>query len=228
MLKKIIFIFIFWLATISIQAQFRIENDTLYAYDFAGKTSSSFVDIIAHTRIYQTGIAPERVKWVRSTNQLPDPAWASAVCDIVACRGTDVDTGSFPFEVGDSGQLSFHFYSKNVSASSKMIVRFSRALNPLEYTDVVIFATAWNPVGINPVNHPVTSSSPNPVQNSVRLSNNLIEDGRLEIFNSLGQTVMSIPFNNNMTIDIKDLPAGIYMVKIFDEVHSSFSRVVKE
>ncbi len=228
MLKRIILIFIMGLAIHSAQSQFRIENDTLYAYDFAGKTPSSFVDIIAHTRIYQTGIAPDLVQWVRSTNQLPDPAWESAVCDIVACRGTDVDTGSFLFDTGDSGQLSFHFYAKNVNASSKMIVRFSRVSNPLEYTDIVIFATAWKPVGINPIHNSVTSSIPNPAQNAITFNNNMIENGTLEVYNAVGQALLSMSFTNNMTVDIKDFAVGIYTVKIFDGSNSSFSRIIKE
>ena len=228
MFKRIALIIICGLAALTAQSQFRIEKDTIYTYDFAGKTPSSFVDIIAETHIYQTGTSPDMIQWVRSTNQLPDPAWASAVCDIVACRGTDVDTGSFLFEAGDSGKLSFHFYTKNVNASGKMIVRFSRVSNPLEYTDVVIFATAWKPVGINTINSSVTRSTPNPAQNAITFSNNMIESGKLELCNALGQVVLSMDYINNMTIDLLNFAPGIYVVKLTDAFHTSFTRIVKE
>lgn len=229
MFKKIALIIGIWsLLTPKAQSQFRIENDTLYAYDFAGKTPTSFVDIIAQTHIYQTGTSSDLIQWVRSTNQLPNPAWESAVCDIVACRGTDVDTGSFLFEAGDSGKLSFHFYTKNSNASGKMVVRFSRVSNPLEYTDVVIFATAWKPVGINAINNSVTSSTPNPAQNIITISNDLIENGQLELYNAMGQLILSMDYVNNMSVNLEGLMSGIYIVKVADSSQTSFSRIVKE
>jgi len=216
------------MAAFSAKAQFKVTNDSLYAYGYAGTSSSSFVDLEAETHIYNLSFNAEVIKWVRTTNQLPSSEWTSAVCDIVACRGSDVDTGSFVFNPGDSGILFFHFYTKNVNASGKMVVRFSRAANPLDYVDVVTFATAWKPVGINPVNTAVTSIAPNPAKNTVVFTNTLIASGQIEIYNAMGQIVLSMDYTNGMQLDIQNLSSGIYTLKISDDLNTSISKIIKE
>lgn len=228
MLKKYIVIFVIGLSTLPVKAQFKIVNDTLYCYAFAGTSPSSFIEIFGETHIIHTGSTAEVIKWVRTVNQLPDPTWTSAVCDIESCKPPEVDTGSFVFEPGDTGYMSFHFYTKNVSASGKMVVRFSRASNPLEYVDIVTFGTTWKPVSINQVTNSITSSTPNPAQNTITFNNNLIEQGKLEIYNAIGQVMAIMDYNNNMTVNIVDLPSGIYTVRISDALYTSFSRIIKE
>jgi hypothetical protein len=228
MFKRITFIFVFVLASLSAKAQFKIESDTLYAYGYAGTSASDFIDIEAETHIYNLSLGSEVIKWVRTVNQLPDPAWTSAVCDIVSCKGTDVDTGSFLFDPNDTGKLYFHFYTKNVNASGKMVVRFSRAANPLDYVDVVSFVTAWKPLSIDKISNSITNVVPNPAKNSVIFNNDKIEHGKIEILNTLGQVVLSTDFDNHMTVDIRDYNTGIYTVKISNASYTSVSRIVKE
>jgi hypothetical protein len=228
MFKRITFLFVVALASLSANAQFKVEEDTLYAYGFAGTNSLDLTDIPAETHIMHMGLSNEMINWRRTVNDLPDPEWTSAVCDIVFCRGPEVDTGSFMFEAGDTGFLSFHFYPKNIKGDAKMVVRFSRASNPLEYVDVVIMGRAWKPVGISAVNTSVTSVMPNPAKTAVTFSNDKIENGNLEVYNAMGQLVLSTTYANLMTLDIKDFASGIYTVKISDATHTSVSRIVKE
>jgi hypothetical protein len=228
MFKRITFLFVLGLAGLSANAQFKIEEDTLHAYGYAGKTSAEFVDISTETHIYFLGSTPERIKWVRSTNDLPDPEWTSAVCDIESCKSAETDTGSFMFFPEDSGKLSFHFYTKNVNNSGKMVVRFFRASNPLDFEEVVIFATAWKPVGIDMISTSVTSAVPNPSQGLVRLNNSMIENGKLEMFNLNGQLVFSMDYSNNMEIQMNDFAPGIYTIRISDASNISCSRIIKE
>ncbi len=223
MFKRITFIFVFTLAALSAKAQFKIENDTLYAEGFANN-----FDLYAETHIYSLAIGPQLINWQRTLNQLPDPKWTSAVCDIVSCKSVTTDTGSFIFDPGDTGFLSFHFYPTNFNASGKMIVRFSLASDPLQAVDVVINARGWKPVGIDQIQHSVTKATPNPAQNTVTFNNDRIKQGKLEVYNAIGQMVLSLDYNNNMTVDIMDFAPGIYTVKIFDESHTSFSKIIKE
>lgn len=228
MLKKYLVIFVIGLTALSAKAQFKIVNDSLYCYGFAGTTPSSFIEIYGETHIIHTGSTAEVIKWIRIVNQLPDTTWTSAVCDIISCKPPEVDSDSFIFEPGDTGYMSFHFYSKNVSGSGKMIVRFYRASNPLEYVDIVTFGTTWKPVSVNQVNTSITSSTPNPAQNTITFNNNLIEHGKLEIFNSMGQVMTVMGYSNDMTLNIIDFPSGVYIVRISDSNSTSFSRIVKE
>ena len=228
MFKRITFVFIAVLTSVSVRAQFHIEDDTLYTYGFAGKTASDFIDIEAETKIKHLGSSPEVIKWVRTENQLPSTEWTSAVCDIIACRSADTDTGSFLFNPGDSGKLYFHFYTKNVNASGKMVVRFSRASDPLQYQDIVTFITAWKPVGINTLASSVTRAFPNPAKDEVTFSNNMIDEGRIEIYNAMGQMVSQGDFINNMSVDIRDFSHGLYTVKISNSLYTSVSIIVKQ
>jgi hypothetical protein len=229
MFKRITFIFVLALGAVSAQAQFSVDEDTLYAYGFAGKTSAEFVDIEAETMIRHTGSTPQRINWIRSENDLPSMDWSSAVCDIISCRSAEVDTGSFFFSPGDTGGLFFHFYTKNVNASGKMVVRFSSADNPLDYVDVVTFATAWKPVGLQSVNkNSKTVVTPNPAKNSITFVNDNISAGTIEFYNTVGQVVLTMPYNNEMSVDVSGLSSGVYTVKIASASQASFSKIIKE
>src|SRR5690606_7011963 len=117
-------------------------------YGFAPMNSSEFVDLNAEVHIKSLSISGERISWVRTIEDLPDTSWTSAVCDIVSCRGPEVDTGSFYFEPLDSGILSFHFYPTVNAGKGQMTVKFYRDNNPLEFVEIVTFIHAWKPVSI--------------------------------------------------------------------------------
>lgn len=227
MIKKLLIVIIF-LVALQANAQFKIVNDTLYGYGFAGKNSTDFVEIIGETHIIHLGTVPEIIKWVRTVNEFPDPAWTSAVCDIVSCRPPEVDTGSFLFEAGDTGYMSFHFYVKNIKGTGKMVVRFSRANNPSEYVDLVTYGTAWGPLSVNGINTAVTFSSPNPVHDVVNFNNSHIQEGNLEIYNNMGQLIDKMDYYSNISLNLINYPSGIYVIKISNSSFTSFSRIIKE
>lgn len=227
MLKRILFV-CFVAVTASLQAQFKITEDTLYAYGFAGTKPTDFFEIYAETHIISLSNSDERIQWIRSTNDLPTADWTSAVCDIVACRSSETDTGSFLFEKGDTGFMSFHFYVKNVKGNGKMVVRFFRTSNPMEYVDIVTFGTSWKPVGIHDLNISMTSVNPNPARNVIQLSNDRIETGNFEILNALGQVVMTGIYVNNMQMDISGISHGVYSLRVYNGFSSSVTRLVKE
>lgn len=57
---------------------------------------------------------------------------------------------------------------------------------------------------------------PNPAQNSIRIGTNgvMVENGKLSILSSVGQTVYSTSFRSSDEIDISSLPNGIYFVHL--------------
>src|SRR5574343_573434 len=107
MLKRLLLVCTLAFAVNS-QAQFEIEHDTLYALGYAGNSASSFIDLVAHSKIRHTAMSMETIKWVRTTNTLQSSEWTSAVCDIVSCRGTEVDTVSFQGVCMESGAVCGH------------------------------------------------------------------------------------------------------------------------
>ncbi len=58
---------------------------------------------------------------------------------------------------------------------------------------------------------------PNPAQNTLELTTEFIGDNEVQIINSLGQIVKEFTFEFNTIVDIEDLNAGIYFVKIMGE-----------
>ena len=227
MLKRILLICTLAFA-VSSQAQFKIEHDTLYAYGYASKTAGAFVDLEAHSKIKHTAMSQETIKWVRTTNTLQSTEWTSAVCDILSCRGVEVDTGSFQLSGMDSGSLSFHFYPKNVRGSGKMIVRFFRENNPMDYHDVVILCQAWKPTSINAISNELTSVYPNPCATMISVNNSVIANGTYSILNSFGQVISTNEYVNGMTISTADLSSGVYTIIIKDGVNTAAKQFVKE
>jgi hypothetical protein len=227
MLKRLLLICTLAFALNS-QAQFEIEHDTLYALGYAGKTASSFVDLEAHSKIKHTAMSQETIKWVRTTNTLQSSEWTSAVCDIISCRGTEVDTGSFQISGMDSGSLSFHFYPKNVRGTGTMVVRFFRENNPMDYHDVVIMCQAWTATSVNTISSELTSVYPNPCAAMISVNNSVIANGTYSILNSFGQTISTSEFVNDMTISTADLSSGVYTIIIKDGVNTSAKQFVKE
>lgn len=227
MLKRLLLICTLAFALNS-QAQFEIEHDTLYALGYAGTSFTSFIDLEAHSKIKHTAMSMETIKWVRTTNSLQSSEWTSAVCDIISCRGPEVDTGSFQISGMDSGSLSFHFYPKNVNGTGTMVVRFFRESNPMDYHDVVIFCQAWKPTSINTVANELTSVYPNPCANMISVNNSIIANGTYTILNSFGQVISNNEFVNGMTISTADLSAGVYTIVIKDENNTSTKQFVKQ
>lgn len=227
MLKRIALALFIGLVCITAKAQFTIPKDTLYVEAYAGADSSILAaDLDAHGKIYHTGSPAEWIKWTRMNVNVPSK-WETAVCDIISCRSPNVDTGSFLFGAGDSGDLFFHFYPKNIKGQGNMTVRFSRASNPLEFVDVVIMGTAWG-LGVQSVNTSVTKVYPNPVSNIATLDNDKIDNGTCQVYDAMGQLVLFSIFTNHMQLDMRALPQGVYTVKILGDDAVSFTKITKQ
>jgi len=227
MLKRITLVLFTGLLCLSAKAQFTINEDTLYVSAYVGADSSILAaDLDAHAKIYHTGAPAEWIKWTRMNVNVP-AKWETAICDIISCRSPGVDTGSFQFGAGDSGDLFFHFYPKNVKGQGNMTVRFSRASNPLEYTDVVIMGTAWG-LGVQSLSTAVTKVYPNPVTNIAVLDNDKIDNGTCQVFDAMGQLVLFSIFANHMELDMHALAPGVYTVKILGDDAVSFVKITKQ
>jgi hypothetical protein len=216
------------LVALGAQAQFEVENDTLYATGAAALTTSDFVDVYADVDITSTNFNGEMIKWTRTTEQLPGSGWSSAVCDIISCRGPEVDTGSFYFDGNATGKLSFHFYPDTMAGDGKMIVKFYRASDPLEFVEVVIFADIWHPVSISSKSVEVNSLYPNPSADFVNVSVNQIENGTLNVYNSMGQLVLTQAFSLYAKIDIADLNSGVYSIVVSDAENKAVTKFIKK
>ncbi len=227
MFKKITLIIIA-LVGLNANAQFTIDEDTLYAYGFVGASSSDFSDIYAHTVIRSKAPAPETVKWNRFNVSLPSTEWSTAICDILSCRGPEISSDSFAFSgAGDTGILSFHFYTKNIRGNGSFVVRFSRANNPLDFKDVYINAQGWAPTGVSSSMRTLLNVYPNPVNDFVNINNPLIGKADLKVYNAQGQLVFESAFENSAKVDVSNFTSGLYTIVVQGEKGSTSSTFVK-
>lgn len=88
------------------------------------------------------------------------------------------------------------------------------------------------PVGIHEYENRVTNTIsvyPNPAQNSIRIATNgvHVENARVAILSSVGQTVHTSTFNSSDELDISHLPNGIYFVQLTcEELHSTPQKLI--
>jgi hypothetical protein len=227
MFKKITLIIIA-LVGLNANAQFTIDEDTLYAYGFVGASSTDFSDIYAHTVIRSKAPSPETIKWNRFNVSLPSTEWSTAICDILSCRGPEISSDSFAFTgAGDTGILSFHFYTKNIRGNGSVTVRFARSTNPLDYKDVVILAQGWAPTGVSSSMRTLMNVYPNPVNDFVNISNPLIGKADLKVYNAQGQIVFESAFDRSARVDVSNFSSGLYTIVVQGEKGSTSSTFVK-
>jgi hypothetical protein len=227
MFKKITLIIIA-LVGLNANAQFTIDEDTLYAYGFVGANASDFSDIYAHTVIRSKALSPETIKWNRFNVNLPSSEWSTAICDILSCRGPEISNDSFAFnKAGDTGILSFHFYAKNLRGKGSFVVRFSRVNNPLDFKDVYINAQGWAPTGVSSSMRTLMNVYPNPVNDYVNIKNPLIGKADLKVYNAQGQIVFESPFENNARVDVSSFASGLYTIVVQGEKGSTSATFVK-
>lgn len=96
--------------------------------------------------------------------------------------------------------------------------------------DIFIHKLGKNSLGINEVNNENSFKiCPNPNIGLLKLSfEKSLKNGKLKIFNCLGQTVFSQNINeSNFEIDISDQPNGIYFVEIGDDDNISRVKLIK-
>ncbi len=227
MFRKITLIIIA-LVGLNANAQFTIDEDTLYAFGFVGATSADFSDIYAHTVIRSKAPSPETIKWNRFNVVLPSAEWSTGICDILSCRGPEIGSDSFTFnKAGDTGILSFHCYAKNIRGNGSFTVRFARANNPLDFKDVYINVQGWAPTGVSSSMRTLINVYPNPVNDYVNINNPLIGKADLKVYNAQGQIVYESGFDHNARVDVSSFSSGLYTIVVQGEKGSTSTTFVK-
>ncbi len=116
---------------------------------------------------------------------------------------------------------SYSFNYKSTSAKSYYRLKGVDIDGQISYSKIIDVSSNCDMVSIN--------IYPNPIIDAlhVNISNN--NSSKLVIFNIEGKMV--VPFtvlqNGDNTVNIKNLPSGIYIVKVFDEVDTKVIRVTK-
>ena len=94
----------------------------------------------------------------------------------------------------NSFEMSQRYTQMNVACVSTLAVLDSESVSENEMSSVTMF--------------------PNPAQNTLELTSEYSGNNEVQIINSLGQIVKEFSFESTTIVDIEDLNAGIYIVKI--------------
>lgn len=82
-------------------------------------------------------------------------------------------------------------------------------------------------MGVNSVDKNTLMAYPNPVVDKLMLAGNYSEKAKIEVFNSLGQAVLT-PELVSVGIDFSSFSAGIYFVKVTDNGKTVTKKIVKK
>jgi hypothetical protein len=92
------------------------------------------------------------------------------------------------------------------------------------------FIVAENPLSINEPPKSKFDVYPNPTSKKLNLDGNLISNGEIVILNTMGELLYQkqlLPGEINMTLNMKNYPNGIYMIKIKDNYGELVKKIVK-
>ncbi|MEN9345339.1 MAG: Secretion system C-terminal sorting domain [Bacteroidota bacterium] len=211
------------------QAQFTIDEDTLYAYGYAAKTNNGFSDINAHTIIRSKSMGIDTFVWKRLNVVKADPSWETAICDINACKPptTNQDTCAFA-NVGDTGVFSFHLYAKDKAGDGSMTVRIYNKRTPLNFVDVVIFFEAWAEGSVRSNLYQSMKVFPNPVKSVLSINNAMVQAGTITVINAVGQTIHTQAFNGQLELNCQAFQAGVYTIMIQSQAGNTAYSFIKE
>jgi trimeric autotransporter adhesin len=87
----------------------------------------------------------------------------------------------------------------------------------------------YHPVGVSNIQSPASSLNlyPNPARNQITINVAAVMDGTITIANLVGQKVLTQEYHgNSVTIDVADLPKGLYIVKVIGTAYTG--KFVKE
>ncbi|MEZ5195408.1 MAG: T9SS type A sorting domain-containing protein [Bacteroidales bacterium] len=147
-------------------------------------------------------------------------------------RGLGV-SGPFTFEPGDVHELDLAFvwardYDGTPVSSAELLEEYCAAIKERFENDEDFFsAIASNPkseiTGIRVY--------PNPLRNELNLElNAIVDQGNVAIYNMKGEVLIKTSFahKRNLKIKTRQLPEGLYIVKLFDGTLNHVSKFVKK
>ena len=108
----------------------------------------------------------------------------------------------------NSFEMSERYTQMNIACISTLAVLDTESVSENEMNTVTMF--------------------PNPAQNTLELTSMTSGVNEVQIINALGQVVKEFTFESNTTVDIENLNAGVYFVKISGDNHLTQKLVVRD
>jgi len=225
--KKIILLafgFIF-LAT-QINAQF-FEKDTVFKNKLVVESGRQDFDV--HMQITNPSDFKDYT-WIRKVITKPTD-WTTAICDPFLCHDSTTSTGKFFMSKGESATFFTHFYFNDVSGGygAVQVILENDSTN---VKDTAIFiVNVWNSLlDVKRIDQLKFNIFPNPTTGEFSIQGEEIES--IKIYDIKGQEIYAEEtetLSNENVVKVKpkkDLPKGIYLVRVKQAGNTSEKKVV--
>ncbi|MBK8550944.1 MAG: T9SS type A sorting domain-containing protein [Ignavibacteria bacterium] len=210
-------------SNVSAQLEFvRIGGEITY-----GSTGANY----AYAYFKNTGTTPVEVRFKRTVNNLPDPAWSSSICvelcyapfiDLVPLEGDPALT----LQPGEQDTMDITYESPTLG-TSHVVIRMYREDDPNQYVERN-FDLVVNSVGISNISslaesYSLSQNYPNPFNPTTNINFSIPTQGNvsLKVYDILGNEVADLLNNEklavgqyNINFNGSDLSSGIYYYTI--------------
>lgn len=183
----------------------------------------------------------QTMTWMRTINDIPDE-WTSSVCDFNLCWAPNADEPGYFFDApaDTNGNVYVKFDARNfhdgafdpIPGCGTVEVAFYSVLDSANYNAVGLFQAY---LGVSSEDCKVSVVSPeldnsyavypNPAVNSLNVyASKSAQIAKVEIVNIVGRSMAVHNWstaNGKMTLDITDLPQGVYFVRLINNANQS-------
>ena len=193
-----------------VAAQFSISPDPVYKDgvmpdDFEG---------VAYAIITNDSGEDLSLQWSRNIIEITE-GWGSAVCDVNQCYGQDVNSFAFDLAADSSGAMDVHVYPYGIEGAAIIEVKVYLISDPFVSTTATYYFNQT--VGIAERFTEAIKIYPNPTQDYVSIDNVENLAVKAEVYNVTGKLILSSALKGNDRINVQELPAGNYILKLSDQ-----------
>ncbi len=157
--------------------------------------------------------SPLTLNWtLLSTNTLSDCMFG--MCASGNCLNGIPATGTFPIlQASDTGWVKLHCFTGNTPGTNVIKILVGESQKTM---DTLTFIITVSPTGIKEQKHKLSFDVfPNPASDkiSLKLQDQQVRSGELQVYNLSGETVMQQTLTNG-SIDIRSLAPGLYFLRL--------------
>ena len=164
--------------------------------------------------VYVTNTSGQNLnmRFIRIVKDIPS-GWTSCFC-YPTCISPLQDTLDFTIPADSTQRISPNFGTDSIEGFGKVVLVLSEALGGKTDTLTFTGSTLQTTTGIFSKNHDNIQFYPNPTSDFLYLKG-ISDLNKIEIFNSNGVLLKTV--NPTSTISIKELPSGIYIIRLMNK-----------
>jgi hypothetical protein len=166
------------------------------------------------------------VKWTRTIYCINPDTAETQICDPNICYATTVSTKSFTLAPNASGPIIAHFLKEyNVHGSAIVALHFEKSTNPADsVTSYYYFNSCTTTAAQEPLPEANVQLFPNPVSDFFTLTH-ADAVNQIRVFTISGRLVTTFTAKPDGTYPVAGLPAGNYLVALYDKQERVFQAI---